>query len=77
MIICASQANRTDGPYQPRTVKLAVWDAISSFRPHQSLRIDGVCYAKGGDIPGKPPQINLVQVVPKGWNTSQSAKGTR
>lgn len=67
MIIDASQADRTDGPYGSRTVKLALWEKVSPLLPHQSLRIDGVCDAQGRDIPMKNVQINVAQITPKGW----------
>ena len=67
MIIDASQADRADGPYQPRTVRLALWEKVSGLEPHQSLRISGVCDAQGRDVPFKTVQINISQIAPNGW----------
>jgi hypothetical protein len=67
MIIDASQANRTDGPYQPRTVRLALWEKVSSMLPGDMIRIDGVCDARGTDVPLKNVQINVAQIAPKDW----------
>lgn len=70
MIIDASQANRTDGPYLPRTVRLALWEKVSGLEPHQSLGIAGVCDARGVDVPLKTVQINVAQISAKfGWKT--------
>jgi hypothetical protein len=67
VIIYAHDVVRTDGTYGPQSVRLAIWDAIASLRPHQSFRNDGVCDAQGEDVPGKKVQINVAQIAPNGW----------
>ena len=64
MIIDASKADRTDGPYLPRTVRLALWDGVSDLQPHKSIRID---HALGPDgmttVDGKVLQVAAATVL--------------
>ena len=79
MIIDASQADRTDGPYQPRTVRLALWEKVSCLQPHQTLQISGVCDAQGRDYDLRKVQVNVAQLgAALGWGkffTERKADG--
>ena len=64
MIIDASKADRTDGPYLPRTVRLALWDGVSHLQPHQSLRIDRALGPDGmTTVDGKVLQVAAATVL--------------
>lgn len=75
MIIDASQSDRTDGPYQPRTVRLALWEKVSPLQPHETLQISGVCDAQGRDYDLRKAQVNVAQISASlGWKTFTERK---
>lgn len=64
MIIDASQADRTDGPYLPRTVRLALWDGVSDLKPHQSISIERAIGPDGmTTVDGKVLQVIAATIL--------------
>ncbi len=69
MIIDALKADRIDGPYLPRTVRLALWDGVSDLKPHQSRRIDRALGPDGmTTVDGKVLQVVASTILrDTGW----------
>lgn len=69
MIVHALEAKNTDGNFKPLTVRLALWEAMTTSLtgPGTQLVLNGAINAQGDDVPLKNLQIIAAQVTPKNW----------
>ncbi|MDK3074090.1 hypothetical protein QO034_13290 [Sedimentitalea sp. JM2-8] len=74
--IDARTAQRTDGPHQPLTVRLALHDAMNTALTHPgaNLTIDQALGPDGSPVDLKTLQITVAQITPDDWKIVTSRR---
>lgn len=75
--IDAREADRTDGPYQPHTLRLALHEAMTTSltTPGASLRIARARGSDGAVVDVRKLQICVRQIIPAGWKVTTERDG--